>query len=248
MSELNEQLLDIARRTGLRGYLHGVNATDARELLGAFVAEMDKQRATPAPQAAPSDTAMMLQQLKGIATSTKRGVGARIADIIELIGKFEARTAATGSQAAPSEPVARANDDQLRQRENDIWKVFVAMQDGLSRNGFQGAVDAGLAAQQSPADARELFKHTGGTVYEKLGELSVKVGNTGWWLGCVRYRSVDTGKECVTDAERWRSSFTAIAAATTSTERMCPKLESLCGDDSWGWCQACPKRTSTEGR
>lgn len=54
MSELNEQLLDIARRTGLRAFLHGVNATDARELLGAFVAELDKERATPAPQAAPS--------------------------------------------------------------------------------------------------------------------------------------------------------------------------------------------------
>jgi len=31
------QLLEIARATGLRGYLHGVNATDAREMLSAFV-------------------------------------------------------------------------------------------------------------------------------------------------------------------------------------------------------------------
>lgn len=32
------QLLEIARATGLRGYLHGVNATDARRMLAEFVA------------------------------------------------------------------------------------------------------------------------------------------------------------------------------------------------------------------
>ncbi|HCL4132308.1 TPA: hypothetical protein N2C61_003415 [Pseudomonas aeruginosa] len=36
----SEDLLYIARQTGLRGYIHGVNATDTREMLTRFVAEL----------------------------------------------------------------------------------------------------------------------------------------------------------------------------------------------------------------
>lgn len=41
-----EALLEIARFTGLRHWLHGVNATSARELLAAFVAELDRRAAS----------------------------------------------------------------------------------------------------------------------------------------------------------------------------------------------------------
>lgn len=37
MKPTPEQLLEVARETGLRGFLHGVSATDARDLLGRFV-------------------------------------------------------------------------------------------------------------------------------------------------------------------------------------------------------------------
>ncbi|EPJ5561332.1 hypothetical protein L4P27_006078 [Pseudomonas aeruginosa] len=36
----SEDLLYIARQTGLRGFIHGVNATDTREMLARFVAEL----------------------------------------------------------------------------------------------------------------------------------------------------------------------------------------------------------------
>lgn len=37
-------LVDVARASGLRGFLHGMNATDARALLGQFVLELDRRR------------------------------------------------------------------------------------------------------------------------------------------------------------------------------------------------------------
>ncbi|MDN4056357.1 hypothetical protein QPK32_25140 [Massilia sp. YIM B02763] len=37
-------LVDVARASGLRGFLHGVNATDARALLGQFVLELERRR------------------------------------------------------------------------------------------------------------------------------------------------------------------------------------------------------------
>lgn len=37
MKPTPEQLLEVARETGLRCFLHGVSATDARDLLGRFV-------------------------------------------------------------------------------------------------------------------------------------------------------------------------------------------------------------------
>ena len=45
-------LLSIARECGLRQFLHGVNATDARALLSAFVKTLDRQRAAPTAPAA----------------------------------------------------------------------------------------------------------------------------------------------------------------------------------------------------
>jgi hypothetical protein len=59
-------------------------------------------------------------------------------------------------------------------------------------------------------DVPQKFQHKGGKFYEKLGELSAKIGNTGWREGCVHYRSMDDGKEYVTDLTRWNFSFKPV--------------------------------------
>jgi hypothetical protein len=57
-------LVEVARTSGLRGFLHGVNAPMARELLAAFVAELDRRSAierltwTPAAKLPDSDTVL----------------------------------------------------------------------------------------------------------------------------------------------------------------------------------------------
>lgn len=42
-----DELLDIARLTGLRQHLHGLNATSTREILARFVAELERRRRDP---------------------------------------------------------------------------------------------------------------------------------------------------------------------------------------------------------
>lgn len=72
----------------------------------------------------------------------------------------------------------------------------------------------GAAARREkalPVAAQPMFQHTGGVIYEKLGEVKAKVGDTGWWEA-VRYRSTVTGEEYVTDAERWKCSFSPVTA------------------------------------
>jgi hypothetical protein len=58
-------LVEVARTSGLRHFLHGVNATIARELLAAFVAELDRrtisERATWTPVAKLPDSDVTLQ-------------------------------------------------------------------------------------------------------------------------------------------------------------------------------------------
>lgn len=59
-------LVQVARASGLRSYLHGINATLAGELLAAFVAELDKRAMserttwTPVAQLPDSDITVQL--------------------------------------------------------------------------------------------------------------------------------------------------------------------------------------------
>lgn len=68
--------------------------------------------------------------------------------------------------------------------------------------------DAVIASYSAvpPSEPKEVFLHTGGILYEKLTELKAKVGDTGWW-NAVHYRSLEDGKEYVTDSDRWHRQF-----------------------------------------
>lgn len=123
----------------------------------------------------------------------------------------------------PGGPIERDElDDQLsfgiRQHCDDHGKASTDMccwngdTDGVLPLNGEYEAPVAPAAQ---GDAKEAFQHTGGRLYEKLGELKAKVGDTGWW-NAVRYRSIEDGQEYVTDSDRWHHSFTAIAAKAAS--------------------------------
>lgn len=220
MSELNEQLK--TKLSGIRAFINeGINycqdshdappapATkwdhEALHVIGEINDMIEALDATPAPQAAPSAWSLP----KEIPFETMKAAERSGISFVSLCRVWEFLVSASPpavTQAAPSEPVARVNDDHLSQREDAIWKVFVAMQDGLSRNGFQGAVDAGLAAQQSPADARD----------------AVIAAARKWWEGkrpdgwSLTEHASNAACNCYTPAETTLA--LAIAAATTSTE------------------------------
>jgi hypothetical protein len=60
MAAADIDLVEVARASGLRGYLHGVSATWARKLLAGFVAELERRRWTDAAQLPDADVTFQL--------------------------------------------------------------------------------------------------------------------------------------------------------------------------------------------
>lgn len=95
-----------------------------------------------------------LEDSKFIAEAAKAGIFCTMPQAVAFGRKIESATRALADSvpvgaknqepAAPAQQPLATNAARLHERENAMWHVFVAMQNGLSAGGFQGSVDAGL--------------------------------------------------------------------------------------------------------
>lgn len=78
--------------------------------------------------------------------------------------------------------------------------------------------------------------------------------NVGGWTRDMKVDAVTCSKDgCIASfksvsPEVWntRPGEVAHVSSGVNPNRICPKLESACGNDSWGWCQVCPNRTAEQ--
>jgi len=145
----------------------------------------------------------------------------------EYMGLGEKHAQAVAGRIRDFQRFAQTNPARMKEPDTHATPPYPAPQQAPAKEGYCYYCSEGYkhscpkhnpAPQQAPVvqGLSEIYKHTGGNLYEKLGELSAKVGDTGWWQGCIRYRSLKDGKEYVTDAERWGASFVLVENATPS--------------------------------
>lgn len=127
------QLLEVARATGLRQFLHGVNATDARQLLAEFVAAVPAAacgvQQAAAPGALDADEMTRLRRLmRAIGWDHERDESDKIvrgtlfAVLGQAAGELERANSAPGTPEAPDEPVAWMNPHETFAPDAFLWQ------------------------------------------------------------------------------------------------------------------------------
>lgn len=92
-----EKLLDLARLTGLRQHLHGVNATSVREILARFVAAVDEHKATIIREGGTELIDALAQEIRTVDGKHELGAGA----LAEALAPFLARCCLTAEDRRP---------------------------------------------------------------------------------------------------------------------------------------------------
>lgn len=89
------------------------------------------------------------------------------------------------------------------------------------------------------------------TTYKPCPFCASAAKDVGGWTRDTKVEAVTCSKDgCIASfksvsPEVWNTRPGEVARAPSAVNalRICPKLESACGSDPWGWCQACPNRT-----